>query len=191
MIPSRLLLLTVALIPLTHLAAQDAFPATAIARQDAAAYLKPLGEKGIVSLKTIAGDFASNPTAAIGKYTDRMVTVVGRVSHLSQGHGENVALVVTLQDASATLPAVKGVFLPSTFSENSEIQVPEDGASATLVKRDSRGKILGQETYLTVDQIVGIKGTYNMMKAGDVVLTDCKLLSKEKLKEVRKELEKK
>jgi hypothetical protein len=189
--PTRLLLLSLILISVTPLLAQDGYPATAIARQDAAAYLKPLNERGVVSLKTIAGDFATNQVAAIGKYTDHMITVVGRIAHLSQGHGENVALVVKLQDAAASLPAVKGVFLPSNFSENSAIQISPDGSSASLIKRDAKGKVLSQNTFLTVDQTVAIKGNYKNIDAGDIILNDCKLIPKERLHELRNELEKK
>ncbi len=186
----RILALSLTLASLSPLVAQDVLPPTSLAKQDAAAYLKPLNKRGVVRLKTIAGDFSTNQVAAIGKYAGHRITVIGRVAHLSQGESENKALVVTLQDPSASLPAVKGVFLPGSVPQNSEIQVSEDGSTATIVHRNAKGKILAQNTYLSVDQIVAIKGDYKELKVGDIVLTDCKLIPKERLHELRDDLKK-
>jgi len=178
--------LLISVAPLS-LVAQD-FATTTIAKQDAAAYLKPLNKRGVVRYKTIAGDFAANQQAAIGKYSGHRITVIGRISHLSQGHSENKDLVVTLQDATASLPAVKGEFLTGSIPENSEIQISSDGSVATLLRRDGSGKILGQSTYLSVDQVVAIKGDYKEVRVGDIVLTACKIIPKERLRELRHDL---
>ena len=159
--------------------------------QDAAPVLKPLNQRGVVKLKTIAGDFATNEVAAIAKYSGRRITVIGRVAHLSQGSSENKVLVVTLQDASASLPAVKGDFLTGSIPEYSGIEISQDGSSATLVQRDSTGRILGQKNFLNADSIIGLKGNYKELKVGNVILTDCKIIPKERLHELRNELEKK
>ena len=58
--------LTFLLLPVASMVAQDQ-PVSTIARMDAAAYLKPLNEQGVVSLNTIAGDFNANQVAAGGK----------------------------------------------------------------------------------------------------------------------------
>jgi tRNA_anti-like len=162
------------------LAAQNSYAPTKIARMDAASYLQPLPKDGVVSLKTLAGDFASNETAATGKYADRRITVIGRVSSLSNGNSENKVLAVTLQDASANLPAVKCNFLFGSIPQNSSIEVSSDGSQAFLIRRDRSGNILGREPYLSVDQKVAIKGDFKELKVGDIVLTACKLLSSEK-----------
>lgn len=188
--PSRLLLFPLILGSIVPLAAQDVLPPTTMATQEAAAYLKPLNKRGVVRYKTIAGDFSTNQVAAIGKYAGKRITVIGRVAHLSQGESENKALVVTLQDPSASLPAVKGIFLAGSIPENSEIQVSPDGSTATMVRRDRSGNILSQNTYLSVDQTVAIKGDYKELKVGDIVLTNCKLIPKERLHELRNELKK-
>jgi hypothetical protein len=166
------------------LLAQDAFPTTQIAKSDATSYLKPLPEDHVVSYKQIAGDFAANETAALGKYNGKRITVIGRIARLSQGQGEKKALVVTIQGADASLPAVKGDFLADSIPENSEIQVSDDGSTASMINRDRSGNILSQNTYLSVDQRVGIKGSFKELKVGDIVLTDCKLIPKGKLHEL-------
>jgi hypothetical protein len=183
--PHKLLILSLILASVPPMVAQDVLPPTSMAKQDAAAYLKPLNQRGVVRLKTIAGDFSTNQVAAIGKYAGHRITVIGRVAHLSQGESENKVLIVTLQDASASLPAVKAEFLPGSIPENSEIQVSEDGSTATMIHRNAMGKILRQDTYLSVDQIVGIKGNYKELKVGDIILTDCKIIPKEGLRELR------
>jgi hypothetical protein len=189
-LPSKLLLFPLILCSVAPLVAQDVLPPTTLAKQDAAAYLKPLNKRGVVRYKTIASDFNTNQVAAIGKYAGKRITVIGRVAHLSQGESENKALVVTLQDASASLPAVKGIFLAGSIPQNSEIQISSDGSTATMVNRDGSGNILSQNTYLSVDQTVAIKGDYKELKVGDIVLTDCKLIPKERLHELRNDLDK-
>jgi len=166
------------------LAAQDTYAPTKIAQMDAASYLQPLPKDKVVSLKTIAGDFASNQTAAMGKYGDRRITVIGRISALSKSSSENKVLVVTLQDASANLPAVKCDFLFGAIPQNSSIDVSDDGSQAFLVHRDRSGNVIGRDPYLSVDQKVAIKGDFKELKVGDIVLTACKLDSHGKLKEL-------
>ena len=164
--------------------AQSTFPNTVIAQKDAAAYLKPFPANGVVPLAVIAGDFATNETAAIGKYNGQRITVIGRIAALSKSSSENKVMVVTLQDAAASQPAVKGDFLVGSIPENSEIQISSDGSMATLVRRDRTGVILSQDPYLSVDQRVGLKGDFKELKVGDIVLTACKLVPKERLHEI-------
>lgn len=164
------------------LAAQNIYAPTKIARMDAASYLQPLAKDGVVPFKTIAGDFASNENAATGKYAGRRITVIGRVASLTNGNSENKVLVVTLQDASATLPVVKCNFLFGSIPENSSIEISSDGSEAFLLRRDRSGNILGRQSYLSVGQKVAIKGDFKELKVGDIVLTGCKLLSSEKRK---------
>jgi len=178
--PLILLLLTLSLV--APLAAQDTFAPSKIAQMDAASYLQPLPNNRVVPLNTIAGDFAKNGTAASGKYSNQRITVIGRVSALSNGNSENKVLVVTLQDASASLPAVKCNFLFGSVPQNSSIEVSGDGSQAFLIRRDRSGMILGREPYLSVDQKVAIKGDFKDLKVGDIVLTACKLLSSEQRK---------
>jgi hypothetical protein len=187
----RLLIALSIVLSVTPLVAQNTvpstFPTTHIAKMEAASYLAPLPENRVLSYKQIAGDFAANETAALGKYNGKRITVIGRIAHLSQGHGEKKALVVTLQNANASLPAVKGDFLADSIPVNSEIQVSDDGSTASIIHRDRIGNILSQDTYLSVDQKVGIKGSFKELKVGDIVLTDCKLIPKEKLHELSRD----
>lgn len=174
-ITPRILLLSL-LIPSAALLAQDGLYApTKAARLDAQAYLAPLSKGGVVPFKVIAGDFAKNQTAAIGKYSGRRLEVVGTVSAIKKSGGENKLFVVTLRDASANLPALKADFLYGSIPNNSEIQITGDGAQALLVRRDRSGNILGQETYLSVGKKVTIKGDFKGLQAGDIVLTACEL----------------
>ena len=185
MLPTRLPLLLLFLFLLAApLGAQDTFAPTTIARQQAAAYLKPFPENGVVPLDVIAGDFATNETAALGKYSGQRMTVIGRIAALSQGDSENKILVVTLQGRDASQPAVKAQFLFGSIPENSELEFSNDGTMVTMLKRDRTGVILGREPYLSVDQKVGIKGSFKNLSVGDIVLTDCKLVPKEKLREL-------
>jgi hypothetical protein len=183
--PHKALLLFLLPLAAVSLSAQnDLYAPTKIAKMDAAAYLAPFPANGVVPLNVIAGDFATNAPAAIGKYSNQRITVIGRVSALSKGSGENKVLVVTMQDAGASLPAVKGDFLYGSIPQNSEMQVSSDGTQAFLIRRDRNGNILGQEPYLSVDQRVGIKGDFKEQKVSDIILTACKLVPKEKLREL-------
>jgi len=177
----KFFLVAIVLFMAGHLVAQD-FSTTKIAKMDASSYLQPLPENRVVSLKVIAGDFASNANAAIGKYSGKRITVIGRVSSLNNGNGENKVLVVTLQGAAGNLPAVKADFLYGSIPENSEIQISSDGSSASILHRDRAGNILSQETYVSVGQKVAIKGTFKEVKVGDIILTSCKIEPKDKFR---------
>ena len=182
----RITLVATLLLPISALFAQQNYAPTKIASMDAASYLKPLPADGVVPLAVIAGDFAANGEAAMGKYSGQRITVIGRISALKKSSSENKVLVVTMQDASASLPAVKCDFLYGSIPQNSEIQVSDDGFQAFILRRDRMGNILSQDPYLSVDQRVGIKGVFKGNKGGDIVLTACKLDSKEKVKELSK-----
>jgi len=153
----------------------DTFAPTRVSILDAKAYLSPLPKSGVVPLKTIAGDFATNAVAASGKYSKRRITVLGRIASLRKGHGYNKALVVTLQDRSASLPAVKAEFLSGSIPENSEFDVSGEGGQATLLRRDRYGMILSRTPYLSVGQKVEISGFVKGLDVGDIVLSDCRL----------------
>ncbi len=186
MFPFRSLLF-LSLLAAIPLSAQD-FPVTKTAAMDAQAYLTPLPDNGVVELATIAGDFAKNPTAAVGKYSGRRITVIGRIAKLGQGQSENVVLTVTLQDPSASLPAVKAKFLPGSISQNSEFELSPDGSAVTILSRSRSGTIEGRRPYLSVDQQVAIKGDFKEQKVGDIILTDCRMLPKGELHELRQKL---
>ena len=168
---------------------QGTFAPTTIARQEAEATMKPLPENGVVMLKTIAGDFASNAVAASAKYSGHRITVVGRIAAVEKGSGEDTALVVTMQDPSEHLPAVKAKFLSGAIPQNSEIDISEDGSQAVLLKRDRRGMILGRRPYLSVDQRIRVRGDLKELQVGDIVLTDCSLASRTKPRDMGRKSE--
>jgi len=165
-------------------AQQNIYAPSRTAQLDAASVLEALPKDRVVSYKTIAGDFAKDETAASGKYGNRRFTVIGRISSLNNGNSENKALVVTMQDAAANLPAVKCNFLADAIPPNSSIEVSSDGSQVSLVRRDESGNIRGRDVYLSVGQKVAIKGDFKELKVGDIVLTACKLDSHAKLKEL-------
>jgi len=167
-------------------AQQEVLPVSSAARIDAKAYLAPLPSDGVVSLKTISSDFATNQNAAAGKYSGKRITVIGRISHLGKGHGENKVMIVKLQNRTASLPAVRAEFLYGALPQNSELEINGDGTSATLIRRDRIGMILSREPYLSMGQKVGIKGNFNGLNVGDIVLTNCKVIPKEKLRQAVK-----
>ena len=181
---SFLFLLFLAAIPLS---AQN-FPVTKTAAMDAQAYLTPLPENGVVALATIAGDFAKNPTAAVGKYSGRRITVIGRIAKLGQGQSENVVLTVTLQDPAASLPAVKAKFSSGSIAENSEYELSPDGSNITILSRSRSGNIEGHRPYLSVDQQVAIKGDFKEQRVGDIILTNCRMLPKGEMHALRQKL---
>ena len=175
--PSVLPVLLLVVAP-SLLKSQDAFPVSQVQKMEASS-LSPLPSDGVVPLKVIAGDFAADQNAAVGKYSGRRITVVGRVSAVSNPSSENKVLTVTLQDPSASQPAVKAEFLYGAIPVNSEIQVDDNnGAVANLVRRDSAGNILSTEPYISVGQKVAIKGDFKELKVGDIILTACKKVPK-------------
>lgn len=174
--PFVLPVLLLALAPFS-MNAQDAFPVSKVQKMEASS-LAPLPANGVVPLKVIAGDFAADQNAAFGKYSGRRITVVGRVSAVSNPSSENKVLTVTLQDASASQPAVKAEFLYGAIPVNSEIQVDDGGGVANIVRRDRSGNILSQEPYVSVGQKVAIKGDFKELKVGDIILTACKIVPK-------------
>ncbi len=174
--PFVLPVLLLALAPFS-MNAQDAFPVSKVQKMEASS-LAPLPASGVVPLKVIAGDFAADQNAAVGKYSGRRITVVGRVSAVSNPSSENKVLTVTLQDASASQPAVKAEFLYGANPVNSEIQVDDGGCVANIVRRDRSGNILSQEPYVSVGQKVAIKGDFKEIKVGDIILTACKIVPK-------------
>lgn len=178
-IAPRTLLVLALLLPAAALRADnELYAPTKAARLEAEAYLAPFPKGGVVPYKVIAGDFAQNQTAAIGKYSGRRVAVEGRISGIKKSGGENKIFVVTLRDSSGNLPAVKADFLFGSLPENSEIQVNDDGSQAQLVRRDRSGTILSQDPYLLVGQKVTIKGEFKQLRAGEIVLTACELKRK-------------
>ena len=164
------------------------FPVTKTAAMEAQAYLAPLPANGVVSLATIAGDFAKNPTAAIGKYSGRRITVIGRIAKLGQGQSENVSLTVTLQDPAASLPAVKAKFSSGSIAQNSEFELSPNGSNITILSRGRYGNIEGRRPYLAVDQEVAIKGDFKEQKVGDIILTNCRMIPKEEMHALRQRL---
>ena len=77
--------------------APNTFAPTPVSIMDAKADLNPIPKNGVVPLKTIAGDFATNAVAASGKYLERRITVSGRIASLRKGHGENFVDVALFQ----------------------------------------------------------------------------------------------
>ena len=155
--------------------APNTFAPTPVSIMDAKADLNPIPKNGVVPLKTIAGDFATNAVAASGKYLERRITVSGRIASLCKGHGENKALVVIMQDRAASLPAVKAEFLSGSIPENSEFDISGEGGQATLLRRDRHGMILSRSPYLSVGQKVEISGYVKGLDVGDIVLTACRM----------------
>lgn len=175
---SRLPLLTLlSLLPLAAVSAQQAFPVSTVDKMQASS-LAPLPSDGVVRLKVIAGDFAADQQGAVGKYSGRRITVIGRIASLNKPSSEKKVLTVTLQDATGKLPAVKAEFLYGSIPNNSEILVSDDGSTATLVRRDRSGNILAQDPYLAAGQKVAIKGEFRELKVGDIILTACELARK-------------
>jgi len=155
------------------------------------AQLAPLPPDGFVTLAQVVSDFSSQPEAATQKYNGQRILVYGRVGQIAQSQDSSGnPLQVFLQLANNNTPDVKCVFtladLPG-WSQNSTIQVSEDGSQASVSRRGGDGVVKDETAYVTVGQNIGVRGTFDSFIAGDVVLKDCKKERPEKMDEVLKE----
>lgn len=155
------------------------------------AQLAPLPPDGFVTLAQVMSDFSSQPEAATQKYNGQRILVYGRVGQIAQSQdADGNPLEVYLQQADNTTPDVKCVFTLSDlpgWSQNSTVQISEDGSQASLFHRGRDGNAKDSTAYVTVGQTIGVHGTFDSFVAGDVVLKDCKKVRPEKLMEALKQ----
>ena len=143
--------------------------------------LAPLPENGWVTLEQIVGDFRSNADAALQKYGGNQVIVFGRVGKVEQpGDGNNV-LNVYLQEFNDPTPDVKAVFAATAFRENAQIQFSADGSQASEVVMNSENLPARTIPIATVDERIAIKGSFSDFQVGDIILKDCRKLTKEEV----------
>lgn len=155
------------------------------------AQLAPLPPDGFVTLQQVVSDFSTQPDAAAQKYNGQRILVYGRVGQVAQSQdAEGNPLEIYLQLANNNTPDVKCVFtladLPG-WSQDSTIQIPDDGSQAGIFRRGRDGNVKDEKAFVTVGQNIGVHGTFDRFVAGDVVLKDCKKLGPEKLMEVLKQ----
>lgn len=155
------------------------------------AQLAPLPPDGFVTLAQVMNDFSTQPEAATQKYNGQRILVYGRVGQIAQSQDSaGNPLQVFLQQANDTTPDVKCTFTLSDlpgWSQNSGIQIPDDGSQASVFHRGHDGNVKNESAYVTVGETIGVHGTFDSFVAGDVVLKDCKKVNKEKLMEVLRE----
>jgi hypothetical protein len=136
-----------------------------------------LAQTPAVDWKTVATEFAEDAAAAQAKYQDQALTVTGPVSAIAAGDMTvgNPSVAVTLSAENGPAADVKCLFENMDLEPNTEIQVPDDGSEALLIKRDSAGNITSSSPIFTVGQQVTVTGDYIDFSAGDVVLRHCRL----------------
>jgi len=153
--------------------------------------LAPLPPDGFVTLAQIVADFSAAPDAATQKYSGQRVLVYGTVGQISQGDDNSSSpLSVFLQLPNNTTPDVKCIFTLSDIPEGGQdaaVQISGDGRQATLFHRNREGDLNGQKPFITVGQNLGIRGTFDQLVAGDIVLKDAKKEDKGKLMEILKQ----
>lgn len=153
--------------------------------------LAPLPPDGFVTLAQIVSDFSTAPDAANQKYNGQRVLVYGTVGQLSQGEGgSSNPLAVYLQLPNNTTPDVKAIFTLSDIppaGQDAAVQISGDGRQATIFHRNIEGDLNRQQPFVTVGQNLGIRGTFDQLVAGDIVLKDAKKEEKGKLMQILKE----
>lgn len=139
--------------------------------------LAPLPVNGFVTLEQIVSDFRTNADAALQKYGGNQITVFGRVGQVEQpGDGENV-LNVYLQVFKNPTPDVKAVFAADAFPENAQIQFSADGTQASVVTFNRENQPANTVPIATVDERIGIRGSFSDYQVGDIILKNCRKVS--------------
>lgn len=153
--------------------------------------LAPLPPDGFVTLAQIVSDFTTAPDAANQKYNGQRILVYGTVGQLSQGEGSSSnPLAVYLQLPNNTTPDVKAVFTLSDIppaGQDAAVQISGDGRQATIFHRNREGDLNRQRPFVTVGQNIGVRGTFDQLVAGDIVLKDAVKEAPEKLMQILKE----
>lgn len=156
------------------------FLAAATAHAQAPA-LAPLPPNGFVMLEQIVSDFRSNSDAALQKYGGNQVIVYGRVGQVElAGDGMNV-LNVYLQVFQDPTPDVKAVFAADAFAQNAQVQISADQTQAIVMATNRAGEPGASRPFATVDERLGIKGSFSAYQDGDIILKDCKKLPAEEV----------
>lgn len=156
-----------------------AFVSTALAQdaQPAPSALKPLPPDGFVTLTQIVSDFTVNPDAALQKYNGMQILVYGRVVAVKQGDDSNSdPLAVIMQLPNQTTPSVRAVFsaddIPTT-----NMSVSPNHSQAAVFHRNWDGTITSERSFISAGQNVGIRGTFDIFNAGDIILKNSSKLS--------------
>ena len=146
--------------------------------------LAPLPVNGFVTLEQIVSDFRTAPDAAIQKYGGNRITVFGRVGKLEQpGDGNNI-LSVYLQVFNDPTPDVKCIFAQDAFRQNAQIQISADGSQASEIMMNQENMPARTVEVATVDGRIGVKGSFDNFAAGDIILKDCRKVSKEEIEKL-------
>jgi len=139
------------------------------------ATLAPLPPDGFVTLKQIVNDFATAEDAALQKYNGMRILVYGRVGKVTQSHdavGDPLAVFMQLQNQ--TTPDVKAVFGADDMPKNNS--VASDHSKVDVFHRDWEGNITKDHAFIVAGENAGIRGTFDRLVAGDIVLKNCNKL---------------
>jgi len=137
--------------------------------------LAALPPDGFVTLQQIVNDFATAEDAALQKYKGMRVLVYGRVGKVTQSHDESGdPLAVFMQLPSQTTPDVKAVFGADDLPKNNS--VASDHSKVDVFHRDWEGNITKDHAFIVAGENAGIRGTFDRLVAGDIVLKNCNKL---------------
>jgi len=146
--------------------------------------LAPLPINGFVTLEQIVSDFRTAPDAALQKYGGNRITVFGRVGKVEQpGDGNNV-LSIYLQVFNDPTPDVKCIFAADAFRQNAQSQFSPDGNQASEAVMNQENMPANTTPIAIVDQRIGIKGSFSGFQVGDIILRDCRKVSKAEIEKL-------
>lgn len=139
------------------------------------ATLAPLPPDGFVTLQQIVNDFASAEDAALQKYNGMRILVYGRVGKVTQSHdAAGDPLAVFMQLPSRTTPDVKAVFGADEMPKNNS--VAPDHSKVDVFHRDWEGNLTKEHAFIVAGENAGIRGTFDNLIVGDIVLKNCNKL---------------
>jgi len=136
------------------------------------ATLAPLPPDGFVTLKQIVNDFATAEDAALQKYNGMRVLVYGRVGKVTQSHDDyGDPLAVYMQLPNQTTPDVKAIFGADDVPKNNSVS--SDHTKADVWHRNWEGNLTKEHSFIVEGENTGIRGTFDRLVAGDIVLKNC------------------
>ena len=139
------------------------------------AALAPLPPDGFVTLQQIVNDFATAEDAALQKYNGMRILVYGRVGKVTQSHDDyGDPLAVYMQLPNQTTPDVKALFGSDDLPKNNSVS--SDHTKADVWHRDWDGNLTKEHAFIVEGENTGIRGTFDRLVAGDIVLKNCNKL---------------
>jgi hypothetical protein len=139
--------------------------------------LDPLPEDGFISLETIIDDFDTSEAAALAKYNGMRICIHGRIGAIERAE-DGKPLTVIMQSAEDSAPKVKAIFRADSIPGGG---LPSAPNGAQVYDSDWSGTISAETSSITVDEEAAIRGTFDNIVAGEIILKNCFKLSPQAL----------